>query len=117
MILQEFCPTEFFFYVDLSEEFILKNPLSSFERFNTRKSLQYGLHCHLKVEISSILFFVCFLGLHLWNMEVPKLGIESELQLLAYTTTTAMRDPSHTCDLHHGSQQHQILNPLSEVRD
>ena len=27
-------------------------------------------------------------------MEVPRLGIESELQLLAYTTVTAMPDPS-----------------------
>ena len=26
-------------------------------------------------------------------MEVPKLGVESELQLLAYTTATAMPDP------------------------
>ena len=37
--------------------------------------------------------------------------------LLAYTRTTAMRDPSHICDLHHTSQQHWILNPLSEARD
>ena len=28
-------------------------------------------------------------GLHLWHMEVPRLGIRLELQLLAYTTTTA----------------------------
>ena len=26
-------------------------------------------------------------------------------------------DPSRVCDLHHSSQQHQILNPLSEARD
>ena len=26
-------------------------------------------------------------------------------------------DPSHAHDLHHSSQQHQILNPLSEARD
>ena len=38
------------------------------------------------------LFFV-FLGPHLQQMEVPRLGIESELQLLAYTTATAMQDP------------------------
>ena len=26
-------------------------------------------------------------------------------------------DPSHVCNLHHSSQQHQILNPLSEARN
>ena len=42
-----------------------------------------------------------FLGLHLQHMEVPSLGVESEL--LAYTTATAMPDPSRVCDLHHSS--------------
>ena len=50
-------------------------------------------------------------------MEVPRLGVESELQLLARTTATATWDPSHICDLHHSSWQHQILNPLSKARD
>ena len=49
-------------------------------------------------------------------MEVPRPGIESELQLLAYTTDPAAPDPSCICDLHHGSQQPQILNPLIEAR-
>ena len=53
----------------------------------------------------------------MYHMEVPRLGVKSELQLLAYTTATAMQDLSHICDLHHSSQQHQILNPLSEARD
>ena len=30
---------------------------------------------------------------------------------------TAMPDPSHVCDPHHSSRQHQILNPLHEARD
>ena len=42
---------------------------------------------------------------------------ESELQLPAYATATATRDPSHLCDLHHSSRQHQTLNPLSEAKD
>ena len=50
-------------------------------------------------------------------MEFPKLGVESELQLPAYATATAMQDPSYIGDLHHSPQQHQILNPLSEARD
>ena len=50
-------------------------------------------------------------------MEVPRLGVELELQLLAYATATATLDPSHVCDLHHSSQQPRILNPLSKARD
>ena len=46
-----------------------------------------------------------------------RLEVESELQLPAYTTATATWDPSCICDLHHSSQQHQILNPLIETRD
>ena len=34
------------------------------------------------------------------QMEVPKLRVESELQLLAYTTATATPDLSHICNLH-----------------
>ena len=62
-------------------------------------------------------FFFVFLGLNPWHVEVPRLGVKSELQLLAYTTATAMRDPSHVCDLHPSSRQHWILNPLSKARD
>ena len=38
-------------------------------------------------------------------------------QLPAYTTATAMPDPSHVCGLHHSSWQGRILNLLSEARD
>ena len=34
-----------------------------------------------------------------------------------YTTAIAMPYPSYVCNLHHSSQQHQILNPPSEARD
>ena len=50
-------------------------------------------------------------------MEVPRLGVELELQLLAYAAVTATWDPSHTYNQHHSSWQRQILNPLSEVRN
>ena len=50
-------------------------------------------------------------------MEVPRLEVQLELQLLDYATATAMPDPSCIRDLHHSSRQHQILNPLSEFRD
>ena len=50
-------------------------------------------------------------------MEVPRLRVESELQLLAYTTATATPDLSCICDLYHRSLQRQILNPRSEARN
>ena len=50
-------------------------------------------------------------------MEVPGPGVESELQLPAYTTATGTRDPICVCDLHHSLWQHRILKPPSEARD
>ena len=38
------------------------------------------------------------------HMEVPRLGVESELQLPVCATATATQCPSHVCDLHHSSQ-------------
>ena len=63
-----------------------------------------------------IMIFV-FLGLHPWHMEVPRLGVKLELQLLAYTTATATPDLSHVFDLHHRSWQRRILNLLCKARD
>ena len=57
-------------------------------------------------------FLSFFLGLHLQHMEVPRLGVQSELQLPAYTAATAMWDPSRVCHLHHSSWQCQILNSM-----
>jgi len=65
----------------------------------------------------SVCVCVCFLGPHLWHIEVPKLEVESELQLLADTTAIATRDLSRICDLHHSSRRHRVPNPLSEVGD
>ena len=62
-------------------------------------------------------FFFSFLGLHLWHMQVSRLGVELELQLPAYTTATATQDPSRGCHLPLSSRQRQILNPLSEARN
>ena len=64
-----------------------------------------------------LFLFFAFLGPHLQHMEVPRLGVKSELQLLACITATATWDPSSICDLYHSSQQHWILHPLSEARD
>ena len=62
----------------------------------------------LKIKfLLCLFFFFAFLG-HGRHVEVPK--------LLVYTTGTATPDPSCACDLHHSSQQHRILHPLSEAR-
>ena len=58
-----------------------------------------------------------FLFWLLRHMEVPRLGVESELQLLACARATATQDPSRICTLHHSSWQCRILNPLSEAQD
>ena len=50
-------------------------------------------------------------------MEVPRLGVKSELQLPAYTTAMATQDPSCICNLHNSSLQRCILNPMSKARD
>ena len=62
-----------------------------------------------------VFFFLLFKATQ--HMEVPRLGVQSELQLLACATATATPDPSHACGLHHSSRQRRILKPLSEVRD
>ena len=40
-----------------------------------------------------IVLSFAFLGLHLWHMEIPRLGVELELRLPAYATVAAMPDP------------------------
>ena len=50
-------------------------------------------------------------------MEVPRLGVQSELQLLAYAKATATLDLTHVWKLHHSSGQGQILNPVNKARD
>ena len=69
------------------------------------------------VEYFIIIIIILFLGWHVRHMEVPRLGVQLELQLLVYTTATATQDLSRFGDLRHSSQQCGILNLLSEARD
>ena len=64
-----------------------------------------------------ILVWFCLFRATWEHMEVPRLGVESELQLPAYTTATATPDRRHICDLCHSLWQCRILNPLSKTRD
>ena len=67
-------------------------------------------------KINSIHIFF-FSGLSQQHIDVPQLGVKSELELPAYTTATATPDPSGIFHLHHSLWQRQILNPLREARD
>ena len=55
-------------------------------------------------------FFFCFLQQYMQHMEVPRLGVESELQLLTHTTATAIQHLIPICDPHHSLQQPLSLN-------
>ena len=73
---------------------------------NPRHSIDPS-HSSDKVGSSPVLFFFPFFHQFFSfsfffravpvHMEVPRLGVESELQLLAYTTATATRDRNHIC--------------------
>ena len=80
-------------------------------------------HCKLSTLLSVIIVYLfiyfwsfCLSGPKLRHMEVPRLGVQSEVQPPAYIRATATLDLSLICNLHHSSQQYQILNPLSEAR-
>ena len=64
-----------------------------------------------------VVIIMCFLTPHLWHMDVPRLGVESELHLPAYPRATAMWGQSCVYDLHHSLWQCRILDQLSKARD
>ena len=80
-------------------------------------------HSRRTATPSSPFSFILFIFLFLLFRAAPaayggsQAGVESELQLPAYATATAIQDLSHVCDLHHSSRQHLILNPPSEARN
>ena len=81
--------------------------------FGTSYLLSYISVCSPLKQIFLFCFVFFFLGPYLWHMEVPRVGAESELQLLAYATATAMQDPSCICDLHCALQQCQSFFTFS----
>ena len=78
-----------------------------------------GLNLHLWVQLNIFIWLkghLCFflvwtvcsscpvlflLGPQVRHVEVPRLGVKLELQLLAFTTATEMSHLSHICELHH----------------
>ena len=94
----------------------MRPPLIFWNQFRGQVGICQRLH-PLKGFKYMQLYFSFLLRLHLRHMEGSRLGVELELQLLAYTTATAMPDLSCICELHHRSWHQGILNPLSEVRN
>ena len=83
--------------------------ITSYGNLNV-KTISYRFFCFFGF------FFFCFLGPHLKHLEVPRVGVELELQLLPGAIATATRDQSLIFNLHHSSQQCWIPNPLSSAR-
>ena len=75
--------------------------------------------CGIKVvRMGTLIFlFLIFFSLEplLRHMEVPRLGVNSEVQLLARAIATP--DPSLICEFYCSLWQCQILNLLSKARD
>ena len=84
----------------------LRVPISSTES-KLPDTAKQGLHSQpvFGSSLSLCHFFFFEGGLHPQHMDIPRLGVESELQLPAYATATAttMPDLSHICDLYHSS--------------
>ena len=85
---------------------------------NIRSLTLWAMRLLQFLKLYNLFFFLSFFsGPHQRHMEVPRLGVKSELQPLVYARATAMPDSSYICYLHHSSWQHRILNSLSEARD
>ena len=79
----------------LNYEMEIKNTTCLLPRLHMKR-LCPDSRCPQMFSCVCVLCFFAFLGPHLWHLEVPRLGVESELQL---------------------PQQCRIFNPLSEARD
>ena len=95
-------------YVYACETITLRSPTS------ITPHLHKGAYIYVFIYAFHLFYF---LGPHPQHMEVPRLGVESELQLLAYTRAIATWDPSRICNLHHSARQCWIPDPLSEAKD
>ena len=58
----------------------------------------FNFHRFLCVCVCVCVYTHIFLGPHVQHMEVPRPEFKLLLQLPAYTTATAMQDPSCICD-------------------
>ena len=66
-------------------------------------------------RVSLFYFLSFFLELHLRHVEIPRLGVKSELQLLAYTTATATLAGSLTTERVQGLNPHPLGYQLGSL--
>ena len=103
----------------------IKSELSNFLNFvvtlkkGPKTCLSLGSKIILQRKFFFFFFFFFFLLLHPWHTEVSSLGVESELQLRPTPQARKLwiQAESLTYATASASQQHQILNPLSEAKD
>ena len=69
------------------------------------------------VRVENFFFFFFLRAASMALKKVAGLGVESELQLPAYTIAIVTPDLSCVYDLHRNSWPCWILNPLREARD
>ena len=69
---------------------------------------------HPQLAFYFLFYFFVFLGPHLQHVEVPRLRVQSKLQLPAYATATATPDLSHIHDPHCSYGNARSFNPLSK---
>ena len=87
------------------------------------KRISLGVWCAcvclcVREREGEVFFFFFFLWLHLCHMEIPKLGVEMELQLSTYVMAIATLVLSrHICELYRSLCQCWIFNPLSEAKN
>ena len=79
----------------------------------------YKLNLQASLSFFSFLFFFFFGLLRAAPVAYRDSQARGQIGALAVGLHTVILTPdlSHVCDLHHSSQQHRILNPLSEARD
>ena len=73
----------------------------------------------LKRYVTNPLFLLFFFFSFFWGggASLAAYGSSQAGDRIRAATATATSDPSHICELHHSSQQCQILHSLSEARD
>ena len=77
---------------------------------------QRGLVLSLSWKVVFVCLFAFFGEKHLCHMKVPRIGVELELQLLAYPTPTAMLDPGQVCNLYTSALSNaRSFNSLSKT--